>query len=94
MRPLVEEGRVLMIRPPWGEVVAAADARRIALAWSEEELRSLSATHGSAATARRFRGLACFDDSLLARSCVAAATRRTEHVSVAAAESIALVLGE
>ncbi len=94
MRPLVEEGRVLMIRPPWGEVVAAADARRIALAWSEEELRALSAAHGSAATARRFRGLACLDDSLLARSCVAAATRRTEHVSVAAAESIALVLGE
>jgi DNA gyrase subunit B/topoisomerase-4 subunit B len=94
MRPLVEEGRVLMIRPPWGEVVAATDSRRIALAWSEEELRSLSATHGSAATARRFRGLACFDDRLLARSCVAAATRRTEHVSVAAAESIALVLGE
>jgi len=94
MRPLIEDGRVLVIRPPWGEVVAAADARRLALAWSEEELHTLSAAHAGAGSARRFRGLACLDDALLSAACVAAATRRTERVSVAAAESIALVLGE
>ena len=93
MRPLLEEGRVVMIRPPWGELSATNDGRRIALAWSEEELRGLSAARPGDGVARRFRGLACLDDALLGHSCVDPATRRAEAVTPAAAERMAKLLG-
>lgn len=93
MRPLLEEGRVVMIRPPWGELSATTDGRRLALAWSEEELRGLSAARPGEVVARRFRGLASLDDALLERSCVARSTRRAETVTAAAAELMAHVLG-
>lgn len=93
MRPLLEEGRVVMIRPPWGELSATTDGRRLALAWSEEELRGLSAARPGEVVARRFRGLASIDDALLERSCVARSTRRAETVTAAAAELMAHVLG-
>jgi DNA gyrase subunit B len=93
MRPLLGEGRVVMIRPPWGELSATTDGRRLALAWSEEELRGLSAARPGEVVARRFRGLASLDDALLERSCVARSTRRAETVTPAAAELMAQLLG-
>ncbi|NBV44115.1 MAG: hypothetical protein EBR86_00350 [Planctomycetia bacterium] len=93
MRPLLDAGRVLMVRPPWGEVAATADGRRLALAWSDEELRDMGAARRGVGTARRFRGLAGIDETLLDHACVHPATRRAETVTPAAAEAIARLLG-
>mgnify|MGYP006278206317 CR=1 FL=1 len=81
MRPLLDAGKVEVVRPPWGEVVAAGG--EIQLAFSEPELVAL-ADRGRAAGAiavRRYRGLAAVDGGLLHETCLAAATRRTTRVS-------------
>lgn len=80
MRPLLDAGRVEVVRPPWGEVVAAGE---IEFAFSEPELAALaeSGRKAGAAAVRRYRGLAAVDSALLHETCVAQATRRTTRVS-------------
>lgn len=82
MRPLLDSGRVALVRPPWGEVVAAGE---IILAFSEPEL---SATVDRArvrgdVSVRRFRGLAALDADVIRETCVDPATRRTFGVTSA-----------
>jgi DNA gyrase/topoisomerase IV subunit B len=87
MRPLLDDGRIAVVRPPWGEVVAAGE---ILLAFSESELAAL-ADRGRATgeiTLRRFRGLGAIDADTLHETCVAAATRRTTGVSAAEVEAM------
>jgi len=87
MRPLLDAGRVEVVRPPWGEVVASGE---IQFAFSEPELVAL-ADRGRAAgaiTVRRYRGLAAVESALLHETCVAAATRRTARVSPAEVASM------
>ena len=82
MRPLLDAGRIEVVRPPWGEVVVAGE---IELAFSEPELAAL-ADRGRASgemTVRRYRGLAAVDPAMLHETCVATATRRTTRVSSA-----------
>lgn len=89
---LVDRRCVEIVRPPWGEVVAADGTP--ALAWSDAELRGLATARPAATVMRRFRGLAALDAALLARTCVAPATRRAQAVTPADAAEIALLLGE
>lgn len=89
---LLDRRCVEIVRPPWGEVVAADGTP--ALAWSDAELRGLATARPPAAAVRRFRGLAALDAALLARTCVAPATRRAQPVMPADAAEIALLLGE
>jgi DNA gyrase subunit B/topoisomerase-4 subunit B len=89
---LLDRRCVEIVRPPWGEVVAADGTP--ALAWSDAELRGLATARPAAAAVRRFRGLAALDAALLARTCVAPATRRAQVVAPAHAAEIALLLGE
>ncbi|MFM9026190.1 MAG: toprim domain-containing protein [Planctomycetaceae bacterium] len=93
MRPLVDAGRVEIVRPPWGEVTLAGDAG-LHLAFSPEELvtqadrlRDLGAV-----TSRRYRGLAAIDGRVLHATCVAPATRRTERVTAAQIEAMIALL--
>lgn len=91
MRPLLDAGCVELVLPPWGEVVGAAgEAPR--LAWSDRELRELSAAaHRSGrrgVAARRYRGLAGIDAALLARSCIEPASRRTTRITTADATTM------
>jgi len=82
MRPLLDSGRVEIVRPPWGEVVAAGE---LLLAFSEPELQALadrSRGRGDVSV-RRYRGLAALDADLLRETCVDPATRRTSPVSSA-----------
>lgn len=82
LRPLLDAGRVEVVRPPWGEVVVES---RPTLAFSEPELALLAerARARGPATVRRFRGLAAIDAALLRDTCIAAGTRRTSAVSAA-----------
>lgn len=87
MRPLLDAGRVEVVRPPWGEVVARGE---IQFAFSEPELAAL-ADRGRGAgeiTVRRYRGLAAVDPGLLHETCVDVATRRTATVSAAEVASM------
>ncbi|MFM8283746.1 MAG: toprim domain-containing protein [Planctomycetaceae bacterium] len=88
MRPLVDDGLVRIVRPPWGERVTE-DGTRVALAWSESELR----TPDAGTVARRFRGLAAIDGATLATTCVASATRREELVDAAGIAEVMRLLG-
>jgi DNA gyrase/topoisomerase IV subunit B len=82
LRPLLDAGRIELVRPPWGEVAVAGE---LVLAFSEPELAALAtrARLGGGAV-RRFRGLAALDAETLHEACVDPATRRTERVSAAA----------
>ena len=82
LRPLLDAGRVEIVRPPWGEV--AVDGRPT-LAFSEPELARLAdeARGRGELTVRRFRGLAALDAALLRDACVAVGTRRASVVSAA-----------
>jgi DNA gyrase subunit B/topoisomerase-4 subunit B len=82
LRPLLDAGRVEVVRPPWGEVVVEGRPTR---AFSEPELALLAdqARERGPTTVRRFRGLAAIDAALLRETCIAAGTRRTTAVSTA-----------
>jgi DNA gyrase subunit B len=81
LRPLLDAGRIEVVRPPWGEAVVAGE---LLLAFSEPELAALAprARAGGGAV-RRFRGLAAIDAETIREACVDPATRRTERISAA-----------
>lgn len=89
MRPLLDAGRVEIVRPPWGEVLPeeGPPARQ---ACSEEELVALAdrERERGPVVVRRFRGLAAVDPGLLREACVAPATRRTETIDTAGAAAM------
>lgn len=87
---LLDAGRVEIVRPPWGEVLAAGETTP-RLAFSEPELQSLAdgLRERGGVVARRFRGLAAIEPKVLAATCVAPSSRRTSPVS--AAEAAALI---
>lgn len=82
LRPLLEAGRIEVVRPPWGEV--SVDGRPQP-AFSEAELTRLAdrARERGDVTVKRFRGLAALDAALLRDACVAIGTRRSTVVSAA-----------
>ena len=82
LRPLLDAGRIELVRPPWGEVAVAGE---LVLAFSEPELAALATrTRVGGGAVRRFRGLAALDAETLHEACVDPATRRTERISAAA----------
>jgi len=82
MRPLLDAGRVQLVRPPWGEVVADGE---LVHAFSEPELTALADRHRErdAVSVRRYHGLASLDADLIREACVDPHTRRTVGVSAA-----------
>jgi DNA gyrase subunit B/topoisomerase-4 subunit B len=82
MRPLLDAGRIELVRPPWGEVVVAGE---LMLAFSEPELGALAdrARDRGEIAVRRYRGLAAVDAGLVKETCVDRPTRRTVAVSTA-----------
>jgi DNA gyrase subunit B/topoisomerase-4 subunit B len=94
MRPLLDAGRVAVVRPPWGEVVGAGEPGP-RHAFSEPEFAALAARLAARgpAVARRYRGLAGIDPAVLGVTCVAPATRRVERATTADVEAMIAVLG-
>ena len=82
MPQLIESGRVELVRPPWGEVMAAGRVHR---ALSDPELTALADRFRDRGpvTVRRYRGLAAIDADVIRDTCVAPATRRVTRVSPA-----------
>jgi DNA gyrase subunit B len=81
LRPMLDAGRIAVVRPPWGEVVVAGE---LLLAFSEPELATLATkARAGGGALRRFRGLAALDAELIRETCVNPATRRTERVTAA-----------
>jgi len=81
LRPLLDAGRVELVRPPWGEAVVAGE---IMTAFSEPELAALATrARAGGGEIRRFRGLAAIDAETIRETCVDPATRRTERVTAA-----------
>lgn len=93
MRPLLDAGRVEIVRPPWGEVTPVDGAPRYA--FSEPEFQSLANAIRSRepAVARRYRGLAGIDSAVLLATCIAPATRRTDRITTAEAAAMMEVFG-
>ena len=90
LRPLLDLGRVHLVRPPWGEVVVGGELR---LAFSEPELTTLATrSRSGGGQVRRFRGLAALDADTLRETCVDPATRRVEQVSAAAVAAMIQVI--
>lgn len=91
MRPLLDAGKIEVVRPPWGEVVVAGE---IELAFSEPELAALAdqSRISGETVVRRYRGLAAVDSAMLHETCVAPATRRTARVSAAEVASMIEVI--
>ncbi len=88
MRPLLDSGRVALVRPPWGEVVAAGE---IILAFSESELSATADRFRAQGdvSVRRYRGLAALDADVIRETCVDPTTRRT--VGVTSADVAAMI---
>lgn len=81
LRPLLDAGRIEVVRPPWGEVTVAGE---VLLAFSEPELAALATqARAGGGEVRRFRGLAAVDAETIRETCVDPATRRTERISAA-----------
>jgi DNA gyrase subunit B len=82
MRPLLDAGRIALVRPPWGEVVAEGE---LLLAFSEPELVAIADRYRGreSVAVRRYRGLAALDADLVKETCVDPTTRRTDPVSAA-----------
>jgi DNA gyrase subunit B/topoisomerase-4 subunit B len=80
MRPFLDTGRVELVRPPWGEVVADGE---LTLAFSEPELAATVDRFRarSNVSVRRYRGLAALDADMIHETCVDPATRRTVGVT-------------
>jgi DNA gyrase subunit B len=79
LRPLLDDGRIEVVRPPWGEVVVAGE---LLLAFSEPELTALATrARAGGGAVRRFRGLAAIDAATIHETCVDPTTRRTERVT-------------
>jgi DNA gyrase/topoisomerase IV subunit B len=93
MPALLDADRIELVRPPWGEVLAAGEAAP-QCAFSEPELQQLadSLRERGAVVARRYRGLAAIEPSVLAATCVAPGSRRTSRVSAAEAASLIGIL--
>ena len=94
MRPLLDAGRIEIVRPPWGEIRVAGEASP-RHAGSEAELQAMAARCAAqgGVVARRFRGLAAIDTGTLQATCVVPATRRTETVTAPAVEAMIEMLG-
>lgn len=81
LRPLLDAGRIEIVRPPWGEAVIAGE---VLLAFSEPEFAALAdRARERGGVVRRFRGLAGLDADTLRETCIAPATRKVETVSAA-----------
>ena len=89
MPALLDAGRVELVRPPWGEVLAAGAASPT-FAFSEPELQLLAdgLRERGGVVARRYRGLAAIDARVLAATCIVPASRRTSPVSAAQAAAL------
>lgn len=89
MRPLVDAGRLMIVRAPMMEVVAD-DLSGELLAYTEEEgdrlCRDASGLRKPGYTKKRFRGLASFDADLLIRCCIDPKTRRISKLTTRDAE--------
>lgn len=92
MRPLLDAGRVSIVRPPWGEVVAAGELH---LAFSEPELAALAdrCRDRGAVAVRRYRGLAALDANLVRETCVDPFTRRIDAISAADVAAMIEMIG-
>jgi DNA gyrase subunit B len=96
MRPLLDAGRVEIVRPPWGEVAVGGGAVR--RAFSEVQLTSLAAEMREVQAPetvfpRRYRGLAAIDAAVIRDTCLVPATRLTERVTTANVGAMIEVLG-
>lgn len=81
MRPLLDTGRIMMVRAPVGEIRLMDNEERL-FAHSDAQFQSLVQEHRPRdATVLRYRGLAGIDIDTLTELCIVAATRRAYVVA-------------
>lgn len=90
MRPLLDAGKLRIVRAPMLEISSAGLERPI-FCLSEDEARKvlndLDAVCRSQATKHRFRGLASMSVQTLSKTCIEPATRKCQQLSSRDAES-------
>lgn len=91
LRPLLQQGRVLMVHPPWVQI--ALDGEPPRYAYSEAQALALSESlraQGKNPQVVRYRGLSGIDRAILMQTCIDPATRNarmmTEQDALAAIE--------
>lgn len=96
MRPLLEAGRILMVRPPL-YLVTERGSDAVHHAYTPDHLGRLQAQLKSQGATdietRHHRGLAGIESHLLTRVCIAPATRKADVMGVADAEAAIAVFG-
>jgi DNA gyrase/topoisomerase IV subunit B len=93
MPTLLDAGRIELVRPPWGEVLAAGAAvPRVAFSEPELQLLADGLRAQGGVVARRYRGLAAIDAQVLHATCIAPASRHTSIVTAAQAAAMIRML--
>ncbi len=89
MKPLIDAGRLMIVRAPMMEIVADEMSGEL-LAYSEEDgdrlCRDATGQRKPGYSKKRFRGLASFDADLLTRCCIDPRTRRISRLTIRDAE--------
>lgn len=97
MRPLVEEGRIALVRAPLAEV-EPGPGQKPTHPVSEEELEQLASAADRAGNQhfryRRYRGLAGLDAEVLAATCLVPETRHAEAVTIRSVELGLAIFGQ
>lgn len=95
MRPLIDEGRVFIVRAPLAEITAPGQESLFPLC--EEEFattcRRLRTDGGPGFRINRYRGLASIDASPLSRLCLEPVTRRADRIGLPEAEAACAFFG-
>ena len=89
MRPLLENGSVHLVRPPWYEIRLGEDQQRLH-AYSEahyHQLRKNLQSSNRRFQSQRYRGLASIDESILVASCLNPSTRQLCPLTLADAQA-------
>ncbi len=93
LRPLLDEGKLCLLRPPLFEI-ANRDRTQIHFAYTDEQYREL---HGKFPDTefkkQRYRGLGSIDADVLYQTCVNPATRKLYRLSARDAEASLAIFG-
>jgi DNA gyrase subunit B len=93
MRALIDEQKVYIVHAPWAEIRRSNGTLQLSYHAAEFQQQSRAARAAGACQIIRYRGLGTITPEILARECVASATRRQRVLTMADAENAAAVFG-
>lgn len=93
LRPVLDDGKVYILRPPLFEI-ATSDRQRVQFAYNEDQYRTLCAEFNDAKYKKqRYRGLGSMNEEVLFETCLNSATRNLQQLSARDAELSLAIFG-